>query len=59
MIANKEAEKYELKIAVSRECIPVIIGSKGEKIRSIKQSSGVISIDIDRKTNQFVILKGR
>lgn len=59
MIADKEAEKYQLKLSISRECIPVVIGSKGETIRSIKQNSGILSIDIDRKSNQYIILKGR
>ena len=59
MIADKEAENFQLKLSVSRECVPVIIGQKGETIRTIKQTSGVLSIDIDRTTNQHVILRGR
>jgi predicted PilT family ATPase len=59
LIADREAENYQVKLAITRECIPVIIGQKGVKIREIRQVSGVISLDIDRKTEQFVLIKGR
>jgi hypothetical protein len=59
IIANKLAEGHQVKLSMTRECIPVIIGTKGVTIREIRQVSGVVSLDIDRKTDQFILIKGR
>jgi predicted PilT family ATPase len=59
LIAKKEAESYQLKLFITRECVRVIIGQKGKKIQEIRQVSGVLSIEIDKKTNEYVILSGR
>lgn len=51
-------ENNSIEIAITSDSIPVIIGTKGSTIKSLREGSGVRDISIDRNRN-VVVLTGR
>jgi predicted RNA-binding protein Jag len=58
-IINKyNDENHSIVMKITSACIPIIIGTKGSKIKSLKDSCNVKLIDVDR-SKMSVIIKGR